>query len=117
MDQPGLFLVMLIPTGLFGSLNTAGYNWIMAQEINASFIPKKEVRGKRKRGPALGANLFLLIAVIIFLTALLASLGVFLWSQQLQAANSRALNELEKNRDSYGISAIQTFIDTNNRET
>lgn len=87
----------------------------MDKGINASFIPKKEVRAKTPRRVASGANLFLLIAVIIFLTALLASLGVYLWGEQLDAANSRALETLEKNRDSYGISAIEEFIDINNR--
>lgn len=90
----------------------------MDNGINASFIPKKEVRSRARRGTsraAAGANIFLLIGVIVFLTALLASLGVFLWGEQLDAANSRALETLEKNRDSYGIAAIEEFIDINNR--
>lgn len=83
--------------------------------IGASFIPKKEVRRKGNRGTPLAANLFLLIGVVIFLATLLAALGVFLWQQQLESANARALQTLEKNRENYGISAIEEFIDVNNR--
>ena len=93
----------------------ARYNQYMAQEFNASFIPKKEVQAKRVRRSSPGANIFLLIGVIIFLTSLLASLGVWLWATQLDAANSRVLQTLEKNRENYAIGAIQEFLDVHNR--
>ena len=108
---------MVVPTTMFVGDPLAGYNGGMDQGINSSFIPKKEVevRRPRRRRSSLTANLFLLIAVVIFLTALLASLFIYLWGRQLDAENSRALETLEKNRDSYGISAIEEFIDITNR--
>ena len=87
----------------------------MAQGINSSFIPKKEVRARSKRASGMGANLFLLVGVIIFLTAILASLGVYLWGEQIDRANARAAETLEKNRESYAIESIEEFIDMNNR--
>jgi hypothetical protein len=83
--------------------------------IGASFIPKQEVREKKARRTPLSANLFLLIGIVVFLATLLASLGVYLWHQQLESANARALQTLEQNRENYGISAIEEFIDINNR--
>ncbi|MFW0870884.1 MAG: hypothetical protein ACKKL4_00250 [Patescibacteria group bacterium] len=83
--------------------------------IGASFIPKEEVRAKGSRHTPLASNLFLLIGIVVFLAALLASLGIFLWHGQLESANARALQTLEKNRENYGISAIEEFIDINNR--
>ena len=87
----------------------------MDRGINASFIPKGDIKSKQKTRAPLAANLFLLIAIIIFLTSLLASLGVFLWLQQIESANSQALEELQKNRDNYGLSAVEEFINVNNR--
>lgn len=87
----------------------------MAQQINASFIPKKEVRARAPRVRSVGANLFLLIGVIVFLTALLASLGVFLWGEQLDAQNSRSLQSLTDSREDFAIATIQEFIEVNSR--
>jgi len=89
----------------------------MDRGINASFIPKGDIKSKQRkaRSAPLATNIFLLIGIIIFLVALLASLGVFLWSQQLDAANSRALEDLEKNKDSFAISSVEEFINLNNR--
>ena len=87
----------------------------MDRGINASFIPKKDIRNKRGSRTPLAANLFLLIGFIIFLATLLASLAVFLYSKKLDGDNARALETLEKNRDNYGLSAIEEFIDLNNR--
>ncbi len=83
-------------------------------EINASFIPKKDIK-KRKRGGGFSVNIFLLIAIIIFLTAVFASLGVYLWGERLQAQNQESLATLEKNRDNYGLAAIEQYIELSNR--
>ncbi len=87
----------------------------MSQEFNSSFIPKKEVQAKKFRQHNPGANIFLLIGVIIFLTSLLASLAVWLWSAQLDTSNARALQTLERNRENYAIETIQEFIDLDKR--
>jgi len=88
----------------------------MDRGINASFIPKGDIKSKQKKARApLAANLFLLIAIIVFLTSLLASLGVYLWLQQLESANSAALQQLNDNRDNFGLSTVEEFINVNNR--
>jgi len=83
-------------------------------EINASFIPKKDIK---RRGGSRGfsVNIFLLIAVVIFLSAVLGSLGVYLWKQQIISEADQALETLEKNKDNYGIKAIENFIVVSNR--
>ena len=88
----------------------------MDRGINASFIPKGDIKSKQRRQKApLATNIFLLIGIIIFLVSLLASLGVFLWSQQLAAANSKSLEELQKNKDNFALSSVENFINLNNR--
>lgn len=82
-------------------------------EIQASFIPKKDIKKRAKKG--FSVNIFLLIAVVIFLTSVFASLGVYLWKEQTIAQKENALETLEKNRDNYGLEAIQDFIVLSNR--
>jgi len=90
------------------------YNWYMA-EIQASFIPKKDIKKRRRSGGGFSVNIFLLIAVVIFLTAIFASLGVYLLEQKLIADKNQALETLEKNEENYGLKAIENFILASNR--
>jgi len=89
------------------------YNKHMA-EIQASFIPKKDIK-KRSRGGGFSVNIFLLMAVVIFLTAIFASLGVFLLEKKTQADISQASAELEKEKENFGLGAIREFILASNR--
>lgn len=83
-------------------------------EINASFIPKKDIK-TRRAGPGFSVNIFLLIGIVIFLTAVLGSLGVYVWKNQLSALNQESLATLEKNRENYGLAAIEEYIELSNR--
>ena len=83
-------------------------------EIQASFIPKKDIK-KRSRGGGFSVNIFLLIAVVIFLTAIFAALGVFLLEKKTQADINQASAELEKEQDNFGLEAIREFVLASNR--
>lgn len=83
-------------------------------EINASFIPKKDIK-TRRAGTGFSVNIFLLIGIVIFLTAVLGSLGVYVWKNQLSALNQESLATLEKNRENYGLAAIEEYIELSNR--
>jgi hypothetical protein len=83
--------------------------------INASFIPKGDIKRKKKRGGGFSLSVFLLIALIIFFTALAASAGVYFLREDLISKNDQTIIELERNRDNYGLTAIESYIELNNR--
>ena len=87
----------------------------MAIELNSSFIPKKDIKRQKKEGGGFAVNVFLLITVIVFLATLLAAIGVLVWSKKIESDNRRALETLERERDNFGLSAIEEFIELNNR--
>ncbi len=88
----------------------------MPEVINSSFIPKKDLGGgsqkKRKGG---GIDIFLLIALIIFLSSIVLSLGVFLWSQSVQNKNEELFIQIESYRDNFAISSIIELISVSNK--
>ena len=84
-------------------------------EIQASFIPKKDIKKRSRAGKGFSINISLLIAVVIFLTAIFASLGVYLLEQKLLSDKNQALETLEKNQENFGLKAIENFILASNR--
>ncbi len=84
-------------------------------EIQASFIPKKDIKRKSKGRGGFSINIFLLIAVVIFLTAIFASLGVLLLEKKVQADINQASAELEQEKENFGLDAIKEFILASNR--
>ncbi len=83
-------------------------------EINSSFIPKKDikkVKGSRKSP----VNVFLLISIIIFLTAVLGSAVVWLWKDSLRKENQSRLESLNNSRDNFGLDSIEKYVLLSNR--
>jgi hypothetical protein len=50
----------------------------MAEVINSSFIPKREFKKKDKETKGRGINIVFLIALIIFLSTIVAGVGIYL---------------------------------------
>ena len=87
----------------------------MVEVINSSFIPKKDL--SKKKGPSSGpsVNVFLLISVIIFLSTIVASVGVYLWKENLKEDNVSLLNQIEENKNLFSLATLQSLIDLDTR--
>ena len=84
-------------------------------EIQASFIPKKDIKKRKQRGGGFSVNIFLLIAVVVFLTAIFAALGEFLLEKKTQSDIDTVSATLEREKDNFGLSAIREFVLASNR--
>lgn len=83
-------------------------------EIQASFIPKRDI-SKRRRKSFFQINIFLLIAVIIFLTTIAGSIAVYFWQTVATETRDKNLTTLEQSRGDLGISEIERYLTLSNR--
>ena len=83
-------------------------------EIPASFIPQKEIRSKKKKN-FFQINIFLLISIIIFLTTVGASIGVFLWKGLAEQSRDANLAKVERSESDLGINEIVNYLNLSNR--
>ena len=89
------------------------YNDAMA-EIPASFIPQKEIRSRKKKN-IFQVNIFLLLSIIVFLTTIGASFGVFLWKNLAETSRDANLEQLNNSDRDLNRPQIIDFINTSNR--
>ncbi len=61
----------------------------MVEVINSSFIPKNEFKKEVNKRKSPRVNIFFLIALTIFLTSIVASVGVYLYKNSLEKENER----------------------------
>ena len=87
----------------------------MQPGINSSFIPKKDIKRRQKKGSSFGANVFLLIGVVIFMATLLAALGVYLYDKKLGSDNIRKLTQIQESQDDLGVNTFRSDINLSNR--
>ena len=83
-------------------------------EIPASFIPQKEIKSRKKKS-LFQVNIFLLLAVIVFLTTVGASFGVFLWKNLAEASKNANLEQVNNSESDLGREQIIDFINIANR--
>lgn len=83
------------------------YNFIMAD--NTSFIPKKDISLGNKNKIGRTIDIYLLISFIIFLVALISSLGVFLYKGYLNSQIEDSIIILERERRSLDIDSIKVL--------
>jgi len=83
-------------------------------EIPASFIPQKEIRSRKKKS-IFQVNIFLLISIIIFLTTIGASFGVFLWKNLAESSRNANLEQVNNSESDLNPGQIVEFINTSNR--
>lgn len=81
----------------------------MAEIMNSSFIPKKEFKKKDTENKGSKINIFFLIALIIFLTTIVASIGVYLWKKDLISTNKKYKESLALRSEDLGIESIKKF--------
>jgi hypothetical protein len=83
-------------------------------DIQASFIPKKDI-SRRQRKSFFQINIFLLIAVIIFLTAVAGSIAVYFWQTVASETRDKNLETLEQSQGDLGIAEIEEYLTLSNR--
>lgn len=81
----------------------------MAEIINSSFIPKKEFNKKKTGGRGLRLNIFFLISLMIFLTTIISSAGIYLWKEDLKKTNKGYEESFASKGEDLGIESIKTF--------
>ncbi|MCK5588875.1 MAG: hypothetical protein KAI16_01015 [Candidatus Pacebacteria bacterium] len=88
----------------------------MVEVINSSFIPKKEFNNKTKQGgDKFHLNVFFLISLVVFLSMIIALIGVNLWKIDLERSNRELKENFAKNKENYGIDTIMQFSELNKR--
>jgi hypothetical protein len=88
----------------------------MDPTVPNSFIPKKTLEGdyaRRARGGATG--LVLLIAILLFITSLVAAGGVFLYKNLLKQSIVSKAQSLELNQKAYDPQVIQELLRIDDR--
>ena len=82
----------------------------MEGKLQTSFIPKQPlVENKAKKVP-MSANLFSVIGWIIFIIAVLASLGVFAYGQYLTSSIKTKNAQLTKRLNSFDATSVDHFV-------
>lgn len=89
----------------------------MDPQVSTSFIPKKNLDNgaSRSRGGASATGLVLLIAILIFITSLVAAGAVFLYKGYLNTSILSMSTMLKTNEDAYDFPLIQEFMRTDSR--
>jgi hypothetical protein len=85
----------------------------MEVKMQTSFIPKKPITETRPSGG--GVSLFLLLAIIVFITAIATSFGVFIYQKSLAAKIEKLTISLEESRSAYEEKSITDIIRLNDR--
>ena len=81
--------------------------------MQTSFIPKKPITESRVSGS--GVSLFLLLSIILFITAITLALGVWLWQKSLVSQIEKDKVALEAARKSYEEDTINNLVRLNDR--
>lgn len=85
----------------------------MEVKMQTSFIPKKPVIEDNSGGS--GVSLFLLLAIILFIVAVAAAGGVWLWQKSLVSQIEKDKAALLAAKDSYEESTISPLVRLNDR--
>jgi cytoskeletal protein RodZ len=85
----------------------------MEVKMQTSFIPKKPITESRVSGS--GVSLFLLLSIILFITAITLALGVWLWQKSLVSQIEKDKTALEAARNSYEADTIDSLVRLDNR--
>jgi hypothetical protein len=86
----------------------------MDPQVQASFIPKKPIdSGLRRSGGTFG--LFFILALLVFITSLVAAGAAFLYQGHLQAQLTQDQVSLKLNQDAYAPAALDELIRLDNR--
>ena len=81
----------------------------MDPQVQASFIPKKPLTSDRGvRGGSYG--LILLVALLIFITSIVAAGATFLYTGILNTSLNSKKDSLQKYQDSFDLSTIETLV-------
>lgn len=78
----------------------------MVDAINTSFIPKKTV-SSNKKGEAKSVDLILLLSVLVFAVAIVASVGVFIYKNYLDNKIGESKIMLEREKNNFDITSIE----------
>ena len=81
--------------------------------MQTSFIPKKPITESRVASS--GVSLFLLLSIILFITAVTLALGVWLWQKSLISQIEKDKAALVAAKDSYEEDTINNLVRLNNR--
>ncbi len=84
----------------------------MDPQVQGSFIPKQSLTAARQGS---GPGLFLLIALLVFATSLLAAGGVFGYSELLKRSLADKDNQLKTAEGAFDALAIQDLVRTDKR--
>jgi hypothetical protein len=81
----------------------------MDPQVSASFIPKKPLAETRSSGEG-AYGLVFLVALLIFITSLLAAGGAFLYGKYLSTSLGAKQDQLKTYQQAYDLSTIQTLV-------
>lgn len=88
----------------------------MESNIQSSFIPSDTVqRGRNFSSRREGTDLFVLIAVVLFIASLALGVGVFLYEQFLKTSNASKVEQLERARAAFEPSLIRELTRLDDR--
>lgn len=91
----------------------------MEPKFQTSFIPKKPSSGgplgtvSIRRPKSAGTNLYMVLAVVVFVTSLLGIGGAFLWNQYLISAQNQYKNQLTAIEKSFDVNELQQLKQIN----
>lgn len=88
-----------------------GYTFLVAlsPSIPTSFVPKQPVQSAN-RAPKAGWNIFWIVALVLFATSVVGSLGVFLYEKYLETTKEAKYQELLDAENSISEGSVQEFI-------
>lgn len=90
----------------------------MESNIKSSFIPQAPiaaVRGSAPRQSGGGFDLFILIAIVIFVASVTLAVGVFLYAQYLSTSATSKLEQLERAKQAFEPSLINELTRLDSR--
>jgi hypothetical protein len=87
----------------------------MDPTVSTSFIPKKNLDGGSRRGRGSATGFVLLLAILFFITSLVAAGAVFGYTGLLKQSIASKANSLALNEKAYDPGVIQELIRIDNR--
>jgi hypothetical protein len=87
----------------------------MDSNLQTSFIPKRPMQGATSFKSPVTVNIFSLIAITIFVVAILASGGLYFYNRLLQKNISDMQSQLETAKNSFDSSVVSKLQNVSNR--
>lgn len=81
----------------------------MDKEFKTTFIPKKRVAEKKNKNASLSranSSILAMLALLLFVVALVSTLGVFFYKFQVRASNQKMIDSINRAEDAFSTDVI-----------